>query len=118
MQLFEDPCSLEGRGMKRIKRSVAAVFVAVTLASSMGCATNLPNESAGEYIDDAVITTKVKASILDRPTLSALAIHVETFMGVVQLRGVVSSQAAIDEAVRVARGVPGVKSVKNYMLVM
>jgi osmotically-inducible protein OsmY len=104
--------------MKRIRGSVAAVFVAVTLATTTGCATNLPNESAGEYIDDAVITTKVKASILDRPTLSALAIHVETFMGVVQLRGVVSSQAAIDEAVSVARGVAGVKSVKNYMLVM
>ena len=67
------------------------------------------------YLDDAVITTKVKAAILDRPTLKVFDIHVETFKGVVYLRGVVASQSTIDEAVKVARSVAGVKSVKNEM---
>jgi osmotically-inducible protein OsmY len=104
--------------MKQLKRSISALFLAFTLANIVGCAANLPQESAGEYIDDAVITTKVKASILDRPTLKLFDIHVETFMGVVELRGVVASQSTIDEAIKVARSVNGVKSVKNYMLLM
>jgi osmotically-inducible protein OsmY len=104
--------------MKQLKRSASAVFLAVTLVAMMGCAANLPQESAGEYVDDAVITTKVKAAILDRPTLKLFDIHVETFKGEVQLRGVVASQSTIDEAIKVARSVNGVKSVKNYMRVM
>jgi len=104
--------------MKQLKRSASAVFLAVTLVTMMGCAANLPQESAGEYVDDAVITTKVKAAILDRPTLKLFDIHVETFKGVVQLRGIVASQSIIDEAVKVARSINGVKSVKNYMRVM
>ena len=104
--------------MKQLRRSASAVFLAVTLVTMMGCAANLPQESAGEYVDDAVITTKVKAAILDRPTLKLFDIHVETFKGEVQLRGVVASQSTIDDATKVARSVNGVKSVKNYMRVM
>ena len=101
--------------MKQLKRSISAVFLAVALATITGCAATLPQESAGEYVDDAVITTKVKAAILDRPTLKLFDIHVETFKGVVQLRGIVASQSTIDEAVKVARSVNGVRSVKNDM---
>jgi hyperosmotically inducible protein len=101
--------------MKQLKRSISAVFIAVTLATIMGCAATLPKESAGEYVDDAVITTKVKAAILDRPTLKSFDIHVETFKGVVQLRGIVASQSTIDETVKVARSVNGVRSVKSDM---
>src|SRR5450759_1539080 len=96
--------------MKQLKRSASAVFLAVTLVTMMGCAANLPQESAGEYVDDAVITTKVKAAILDRPTLKLFDIHVETFKGVVQLRGIVASQSTIDEAVKVDRSEHGVRS--------
>jgi osmotically-inducible protein OsmY len=85
------------------------------LATIPGCAANLPQESAGEYIDDAVITTKVKASILDQPTLKVFDIHVETFKGTVYLSGYVASQSTIDKAVEVASGVNGVRSVKNEM---
>ena len=104
--------------MKQFRRSIFAVFLALTLAIALGCAANLPNESAGEYIDDAVITTKVKAAILDRPSLKSFDIHVETFKGVVYLRGIVASQSTIDEVVKVARSVAGVKSVKNDMRAM
>lgn len=66
--------------MKQTRRSITAIFLAVTLATTLGCAANLPKESAGEYVDDTVITTKVKAAILDQPSLksSEISIHVAT----------------------------------------
>jgi osmotically-inducible protein OsmY len=72
-------------------------------------------EGTGEYVDDSVITTKVKTAILNDSSLKVNEINVETFKGVVQLSGFVKSQADIDKAVQVARGVAGVKSVKNDM---
>jgi hyperosmotically inducible protein len=99
--------------MKQISKYLSALFLAVTLMSVVGCASTAKQEGTGEYIDDSVITTKVKASILDEPTLKVFEINVETFKGVVQLSGFVSSQAAVSKASDVARGVHGVKSVKN-----
>jgi len=72
-------------------------------------------EGVGEYIDDTVLTTKVKALIFDDSTLKSMEISVETFKGVVQLSGFVSSQANIDRAVEIARSVSGVTLVKNDM---
>lgn len=66
-------------------------------------------------MDDTVITTKVKAAIFNDPSLKSAEINVETFKGVVQLSGFVNSQEDINQAVRVARSVPGVVSVKNAM---
>lgn len=103
--------------MKQLSKYLSALFVAVTLFSVVGCASTSKQEGTGEYIDDSVITTKVKAAILDEPTLKVAEINVETFKGVVQLSGFVSSQAAINKAVEVARGVRGVKSVKSDMRV-
>jgi osmotically-inducible protein OsmY len=74
-------------------------------------------ESAGAYIDDSVITGKIKADILAEPSLKSAEINVETLKGVVQLSGFVRSSANINKAVEVARGVKGVKSVKNDMIV-
>jgi osmotically-inducible protein OsmY len=99
--------------MKQLIKAASAVFLAVALVGMTGCAASGTKESTGEFIDDAAITTKVKASIFDRPTLKTLDIHVETKRGVVHLWGVVTSPAAVDEAGKVARSVPGVKSVKN-----
>jgi len=93
----------------------AAVFLAILMASLLGCASTATKEGTGEYLDSSVITTKVKAAILDEPTLKSAEISVETFKGVVQLSGFVSSQANIDKAVEVTRQVKGVKSVKNDM---
>lgn len=73
-------------------------------------------ESAGEYVDDAVITTKVKAAVLEEPSLKSAEINVETYKGTVQLSGFVRSRADINKAVAVAKGVKGVKSVKNDMV--
>ena len=96
---------------------IAAVLSAFLAVAVVGCASTSKQEGAGEYVDDAVITTKVKAAIFNEPTLKSTEINVETFKGVVQLGGFVNSQADINKAVDVARGVKGVVSVKNDMRV-
>jgi osmotically-inducible protein OsmY len=93
----------------------ATVLFAIALASLLGCASTAKQEGTGEYLDDTVLTTKVKAAIFNEPSLQSAEINVETFKAVVQLSGFVSSQADIDRAVQVARSVPGVSSVKNAM---
>jgi osmotically-inducible protein OsmY len=93
--------------------SFSAFLLAVLLASFLGCASTSKQEGTGEYIDDTVITTKVKAAVFNEPSLKSSEINVETFKGVVQLSGFVNSQADINKAVEVARGVKGVKSFKN-----
>lgn len=95
---------------------IFSAFILIVLAAFfMGCASTAKQEGTGEYIDDTVITTKVKAAILDEPSLKSAEINVETFKGVVQLSGFVNSQGDINKAVEVARRVSGVKSVKNSM---
>ena len=89
--------------------------MAVALVSFVGCASTSKQEGTGEYVDDSVITTKVKAAILNEPSLKVAEINVETFKGVVQLSGFVSSQTAVNKAVEVTRYVSGVRSVKNDM---
>ncbi len=93
----------------------ATFFFIIALASILGCASTAKQEGTGEYVDDTVLTGKVKAAIFNEPSLSSAEINVETFKGVVQLSGFVNSQADINKAVQVTRGVPGVVSVKNAM---
>ncbi len=93
----------------------AYFFGAMILAVTLGCASTAKQEGTGEYVDDTVITGKVKAAILNDPTLKSAEINVETFKGIVQLSGFVSSKEAENRAVVVARGVAGVKSVKDDM---
>ena len=100
--------------MTYIKR-FPAFFIAAVLAVAAGCASTGTQESTGEYVDDSVITTKVKTAIFNDPQLKSTEINVETFKGRVQLSGFVSSQASINKAVQVASGVNGVKSVKDDM---
>ena len=95
--------------------SFTKTFVAALLLSvvTVGCASTASKEGTGEYIDDSVVTTKVISAIFSDPELKSAEINVETFKGVVQLSGFVSSNASIDKASRVASGVAGVTSVKN-----
>ena len=94
---------------------LSAALLAFALAGIGGCASTPTTEGTGEYMDDTMITTKVKSAILNEPTLKVAEINVETFKGVVQLSGFVASPAAATKAVEVTRGVGGVKSVKNDM---
>jgi len=87
------------------------------IASFMGCASTQKQESAGQYVDDSVITTKVKAAIFDESTLKTLQINVKTYKGVVQLSGFVDSPQSVSKAGEVAGRVDGVKEVKNDLVV-
>ena len=101
----------------KLSKPFSSLFLVVLLLSFLGCASTATKEGTGEYIDDSVITAKVKAEILGEPSLKSSEINVETFKGVVQLSGFVNSQADINKAVEIARTVKGVTSVKNSMLV-
>jgi osmotically-inducible protein OsmY len=79
----------------------------------LGCASTSTQESTGEYIDDSVITSKLKTAVFYEPSLSSAEFNVEIFKGVVQLSGFANSRSNIDKAVSVARSVKGVKSVKD-----
>lgn len=98
--------------MNRLNR-LSYYFVALLYALMLGCASSPKQEGAGEYIDDAVVTTKVKAAILEDSSLKVTEINVETYKGRVQLSGFVSSRNQIDRAAEVTRKVKGVKSVVN-----
>ena len=96
-------------------RAFGILVLAIVLASAWGCGSTATREGTGEYVDDSVITTKVKTAIFNDPSLKVNEINVETFKGVVQLSGFVNSQDDINRAVRVARSVKGVVSVRNDM---
>ena len=101
--------------MSNLIRKWATLAGVVLVATALGCASTAKQEATGEYMDDTVITGKVKTAIFNEPTLKSAEINVETFKGVVQLSGFVSSATAENTAVVVARRVEGVKSVKNDM---
>lgn len=102
--------------MKQLKY-ISTIVLAVMFATLLGCASTSKQEGTGEYLDDGVVTTKVKAAIFNEPSLKSSEIKVETFKGVVQLSGFVSTQADVDKAVEVVSRVKGVTSIKNDMVV-
>ena len=98
------------------KRNIVITFlVLLMIATLAACASTRTSESTGEYVDDSVITTKVKSLLAGDDFLKSFDISVETFQGTVQLSGFVSSRAAETKAVELTRAVRGVKSVKNDM---
>jgi osmotically-inducible protein OsmY len=101
--------------MKYLHSVIPAFILALTLLAASGCASTPKSEGSGEYVDDSVITTKVKAQLFDEPNLKSMQISVESFKGIVMLSGFLTSQADINKAVEIARQTTGVKSVKNEM---
>jgi hyperosmotically inducible protein len=112
------------------KFKLTTIAAAIALACSAGAmaapeaakddakaAAAAKNESPGAYVDDSVITGKVKAAVLGEASLKSAEINVETFKGIVQLSGFVKSRADIDKVVKIAHSVKGVTSVKNDMIV-
>jgi osmotically-inducible protein OsmY len=97
---------------------IIKVFLCFALVSVFfGCAATQPHESTGQYVDDSVITTQVKTLLANDDFLKSFQISVETYKGTVQLSGFVNSEQASDKAGQIARGVDGVKSVKNNLIV-
>ena len=87
------------------------------ITTFMGCSATQKHESTGQYVDDSVITTKVKTAIFNEESLKTLQISVKTYQGVVQLSGFVNSAQSVTTAGEVARRVEGVKEVKNDLVV-
>jgi len=103
--------------MLKLHRIMKFLACLTLIASFMGCAATRTHESTGGYVDDSVITTKVKSAILEDQALKGFQINVKTFKGEVQLSGFVDSQHSATKAAEVARGVHGVVSVKNSLIV-
>jgi osmotically-inducible protein OsmY len=103
--------------MKKIEIFIRYSVILMLIATFVACASTPKQEGAGEYVDDSVITTKVKSLLAADDFLKSFQIGVETYKGIVQLSGFVNSQKAIDKAVEITRSVGGVKSVKNNLIV-
>lgn len=103
--------------MKKRTIFIRYLLVLMLMATFAACASTPHHEGTGEYVDDSVITTKVKALLVADDFLKSFEIGVETFQGIVQLSGFVNSQNAIDKAGHIAWSVKGVKSVKNNLIV-
>lgn len=105
--------SMEQLIMKALLKNIPVFLMTVALIFLVGCSSEPKRQSAGEYLDDTVITTRVKAAIVADDKLKVSEINVETYKGVVQLSGFVSSSDDRSRAVKVAKDVKGVESVKN-----
>lgn len=103
--------------MTNARRRFTSALAAVLVAGLAACAPTAKQEGTGEYIDDSLITGKVKAALVADPDLKATEINVETFKGTVQLSGFVAKPEDIPKAVQLTRDIKGVKSVKNDMMV-
>jgi osmotically-inducible protein OsmY len=103
--------------MKKRNRFVGYFVLLMLIATFVACASTRTQESTGEYVDDSVITTKVKALLAEDDFLKSFKISVETYKSTVQLSGFVGSQKAVDKAGEITRSVKGVKSVKNDLIV-
>lgn len=103
--------------MLKKRRIVNLLVLAGILTALLGCASNQKHESTGQYLDDTVITSKVKASIMDEPTLKVFEISVKSDNGVVELSGFVDSARSVDKAGDVAARVAGVTGVRNALSV-
>lgn len=101
--------------MKSLKAIVLALAAVLGGAQLAGCASSPTHRSAGGFVDDAAITTKVKAALAGAKDVSALEVNVTTYRGIVELSGFVDSEAEARKAVEVARGVSGVQKVYNDM---
>jgi len=103
--------------MKKSHIVIRFLVVLMMIAAFVACASTPKQEGTGDYVDDSVITTKIKTQLANDDFLKSFQISVETRKGIVELSGFVDSQNAKDKAGQIARGVGGVKSVKNALIV-
>ena len=103
--------------MKKRNIFIRYFVLLMLIATFVACASTRTHESTGEYVDDSVITTKVKALLANDDLFKSFQISVESFKGTVQLSGFVDSQQAVDKAGEIARSVKGVTSLTNNLVV-
>ncbi|MBU4012707.1 MAG: BON domain-containing protein [Proteobacteria bacterium] len=103
--------------MKKKAAFIRCMVLLILIGTLMACASTRTQESTGEYVDDSVITTKVKSLLAGDDVLKSFQIGVETYKGIVQLSGFVDSRQTVEIADQTARSVKGVRSVKNSLIV-
>jgi len=103
--------------MKKVSILIRYFTLLLLIAAFVACASSHKHESTGQYVDDSVITTKVKSLIAADDFLKSFDISVETYKGIVQMSGFVDSQKAVTKAGQIARSVKGVRDVKNNLIV-
>ena len=103
--------------MKKSKVFAGFLVIFMLIAVIAACASTRTQSSPGEYVDDSVITTKVKSMLASDDLLKSFKISVETYKGTVQLSGFVDSQKAVEKADEITKNVKGVTSVKNDLIV-
>ena len=103
--------------MAKLQRMLKVLVCAGLLSAFLGCATTNKGETAGQYVDDTVVTTRVKAALFDDMAMRTVQINVKTYQGTVQLSGFVDTASHAQQAGQIARGVEGVKQVKNDLIV-
>lgn len=99
------------------KTIISSIVLVLSLIGSVGCAVTAGQSSAGQYVDDATITTRVKARFVEDKTVSAARISVETVNGTVQLAGFAPTDAEKTKAGQIARSTPNVKEVRNNIVI-
>lgn len=100
-----------------IRTPLVAAMTAIVLLTASGCAVTRGQETVGAYIDDAGITTLIKSRFIENKQVDAASIRVETLNGTVMLSGFAKNATERTTAESIARGVKGVKSVKNEITV-
>jgi osmotically-inducible protein OsmY len=103
--------------MKKRKIVIHCFVILTLIATLAACASTPTRESTGEYVDDSVITTKVKSLLAQDDFLKSFQISVETYKGTVLLNGFVNSNNAVTKAVEIVKGVYGVTSIKTHLIV-
>ncbi len=101
----------------QLRTSIASAIAVIALVTASGCAVTRGQETVGAYVDDAAITTSVKARYVDNKDVDAAAIKVETLNGNVMLSGFAKNATERSSAENIASNVKGVKSVKNSIVV-
>jgi hyperosmotically inducible periplasmic protein len=101
----------------QLRTSIASAIAVIALVTASGCAVTRGQETVGAYVDDASITTSVKARYVDNKDVDASSIKVETLNGTVMLSGFAKNSTERTTAEDIAMNVKGVKSVKNGIAV-
>ncbi len=99
-----------------LRKKISLLFLLIAFTVAMGCAATSTRESTGEFLDDSIITAKVKAMLAKDSVLKSFAISVETFRGVVILSGFLDDKSQIDHAIQLARSVKGVREVRSQLV--
>ncbi len=99
------------------RHALVATFTAIALLTTAGCAVTRKQESVGAYVDDTVITSKIKAHYAENKIVDATAISVETLKGTVMLSGFAKNSQERANAEAIARETKGVTMVKNQIVV-